>query len=42
MLGREGNVLEGEGKPGGDGDSSSDGNPVDSKRVETGDPVKTI
>lgn len=33
MLGREGNVIDGEGKN--DGDSSSDGQPIDSKAVES-------
>jgi hypothetical protein len=38
MLGREGNVLEGQGK--GDRDSSSDGGAIDSKAVEAGDAPK--
>jgi hypothetical protein len=42
MLGREEAVLEGEGKIGGDGDSSSDGHGIDSKAVEAGQASKTI
>jgi len=39
MLGRDGNVIDGEGK--GDGDSSSDGHPIDSKATEALDPKPT-